>query len=317
MDEALLARLRGQIARGEIVLFVGAGFSTGARNVSGTSIPDSGQLAQELWAVAFPGKTFDPDTSLGDVYEAARLQRPKDLHAKLQALLTVDSESIPDSYRTWFTMPWVRCYSLDLDDLELAVARKFSLGRGIRAISATSGQVDVVGGSDSLEVVHLNGLATDRVDDQVFSDQDYARRNTVPNQWYAAWSTDVLARAVVFVGTRLNESTLWQYLEYRSRKGGRGVKEWRPGSYLVCPDLNAARQVVLAQLNIDWIPATAEEFAISVLAKLGPEVQEGHRSLRERLNDEEKRKAPRLVSELSAEREYVASPDYLVGKEPT
>ena len=317
IDEHVLARLRNQLSRGEPILFTGAGFSADAKSVTGSNLPNGEQLAKLLWELAFPGEEFDTQTKLGDIWHAARMQNANGVRELLRSTLTVDANELPEHYKIWFKMPWERCYTLNIDDIELAAARAFGLERNIRAVSATS---DAIEGDESevvLEFVHLNGGLSDDLEDLIFSDLDYGARNAGASQWYAALATDILSKPVVFVGTQLNESTLWQYVEFRKKKGARGTRELRPGSYLVCPNLNAARKVLLKELNISWIPMKASDFANEVLASMRAEAEEGHRTLRARAQETYERNTPRLIAELSAGQVEPASPEFLDGREPT
>jgi len=254
-------RLRSQISRAEPILFIGAGFSLEATAADGQNIPGSNQLANEFSRVAFPDQKFDPTTHLGDAFYAAKARNPKELSQVIQRRLSVDGESLPDFYSQWFGIPWARCYSLNVDDLEIAVSRRFPIQRGISSISGTSGIRQGDERPGRLEVIHLNGSVWDSLSDLTFSPVDYGMRLATPDQWLIRCLTDLIARPIVFVGTELQESTLWQHLEYRKNKGDRGTRELRPGSVLVCPTLNPARQILLSELNIQWVPSTAREFA--------------------------------------------------------
>src|SRR3989442_272053 len=155
IDQSLLARLQSQMSRAHVVLFTGAGFSAGAQDATGKNLPTGHVLTTELWALAFPGEAFVPGTRLGDVFFAAKSRGEAALRTFIKSRLSVRTENLPDWYRVWFSMPWHRCYTVNIDDIELAVSSHFKLPRPIRAISATSGRTQ---GSDSptaLEVVHL------------------------------------------------------------------------------------------------------------------------------------------------------------------
>lgn len=304
------------MSRGEVVLFLGAGFSVSAFDPSGQPIPDSKQLTRELWEIAFPGDPFDESTGLGDAYYAAKNKSGSALRSLIKAHLTVDAEKLPAQYGNWFSLPWLRCYTLNIDDLELAVVRRFGPHRPIRSISATSGRVQGSNDPGALEVVHLNGAVWDEPEDLTFSDVDYGSRLAVPDAWYVKCTTDVLSRPVLFVGTKLNESTLWQYLEFRKARGPRGLRELRPGSYLVLPKLSQAREYVLRELNVDWIPLTADQFQESALRPMRGAIEEGHLALRAKHEGEMRRSAPHLVSDLAAE-PASGTTEYLMGHEPT
>lgn len=217
---AAVERLQSQLSRGEPILFLGAGFSLSAQDREKRPMPGSAQLTEELWKLAFPGDPFESSTNLGDAYYAASSRDPKAVSEMLNSRLRVDAESLPDQYASWFAMPWSRCYSLNIDDLEQAVARRFALARGIRSVSATGEAVVGDLSPGALEVVHLNGFIGDELDHLTFSERDYGSRLSTPDAWYVKCSTELLARPVVFVGTELHESTLWQYLEFERHEVG-------------------------------------------------------------------------------------------------
>ena len=89
----------------------------------------------------------------------------------------------------------------------------------------------------------------------------------------------------------------------------------RPASILVTPSLDAAREVLLDELNIDWVPMTAQEFAERVLAPLEAEMRAGHALLSALQEGRQRRSRPSPVGEY-IERSRPASPDYLLGREP-
>ena len=313
----ILPRLRSQFERGEPVLFTGAGFSLGARSSTGDQMPTSRVLTEEFWQLAFPSTPLDPSTQLGDAFYAVSQRRRSHLSKFVQMRLSVEGESLPSFYRRWFSMPWSRCYTLNVDDLELALMRRYQLVKSLRSVSATSGRKEGVNQSapDELLVVHLNGLVGDDLSQLTFSPVDYGSRQSIPDEWMVKALNDILSRPVVFVGTDLDESTLWQYLSYRQNKGGRGTRELRPGSILVSPHINSAREMLLREFNIDWVGMDAEEFANEVLAELGSVVDQGHAALRSKKELDKRTKYPPLVSDLLV-RSGSARTDYLMGQEP-
>ena len=316
-NEHHFRRLESQMSRGEPVLFLGAGFSLEAKNQSGQSMPRSSELAQELWRIAFPDDEFDQDASLGDVYHCALSRSRRQLQSYIHQRFTVNSDTLPEFYRTWFSMPWHLCYTLNIDDLEAAAIRAFALPRDIRSISATTGRLgDSRNRESSLTVVHVNGMLSDDVEHLTFSERSYGERLATPDSWLIRCAADLLGRPVVFVGTELHEPTLWRYIESRNQKGGRHARELRPGSYFVTPILSKARQVLLEELNVDWIPMCAEEFATSWLNRLRRAAESGFDAISASRTAEERSTVPSLVSELSTVQVRRDS-DYLLGQQPT
>src|SRR5437899_2594195 len=226
IDPYDLLRLRSQASRGELILFTGAGFSLDAKDCSGRPIPSSRQLKLEIWDLCYPNEVFDESSSLGDLYGAALGRRKRDLEHLLQARLTVDPGSLPDYYQVFFNFPWFRCYTLNVDDLESAVARKFGLGRRPVTISPKNNEVITLPGlpfaAHGLEVVHLNGLVGNSPETLTFSETQYAERIGSQEPWYSRCVVDITARPVLFIGTVLSESLLWQHMELRKRRENLG-----------------------------------------------------------------------------------------------
>ena len=303
--------LRNRVASGEIVLFTGAGFSCDARAADGQVLPDSQELCKILWPIAFPGVPVDERSSLADIFDCAMSQSQKLVRETLEAYLRVDHASLPDFYSKWFSVPWARAYTLNIDDLEIAAERAFTLARPIKAVSASD---PVPTFSHELTYVHLNGQLGDR-QEITFSAPQYGRRLPGKDPWYATLAADILSRTVVFVGTTLDEPPLWQHLELRGRKA-RG-RELRPRSFLVTPSLSIARKQMLKSFNIDHIAMDARQFAEVVLADMEDAVASGHgRHSRVRLRDSH---GPTVssVSELRQETQEINLGQYLRGREPT
>ena len=248
------SHLRESIARGRVILFTGAGFSLAAQSMSGRTLPTTSKLAAELWKLLYQGT---PDTSsLGDLYSVAVRRRPKEVRAILQKRLKVNPTTLPELYRLWFSTPWARIYTLNIDDLDEAASTAFALPRRLTAISALSSEPTSTHG---LESVHLNGRLAD-FPAITFSEEQYGDRTARGDAWYHRLITDLLAKPVVFVGSALNEPTLWHYVALLGEKGAH-TKEYRPRSYIVTKHLPLARVAKLEQYNVVWVQASQEEFA--------------------------------------------------------
>ncbi len=317
LTKIYIPHLAGQFRQATPVLLTGAGFSRGAKNLQGGSIPIPDELCREIWTISFPGEEYEEGSSLQDLFEDARLRHANKLRDRLTELLTVSSQDVPEYYSTIYSMPWSRCYTLNIDDLEGAVSRKFEISRRLRPLSATTSPSPGEESSDnlSLDIVHLNGTLADLPNGVTFSTLQYAERLSRPDPWYIRLIADLLSRPVVFIGTSLNEPPLWQHLELRRQKGGRSERELRPRSYLVTPTLPLSRRALLAEFNTVWLPMTAEEFAKQIIGKLRREAEEGLSYLLSNPSaDRRKSHALPLVSKLSVN--PLKKTDYLIGQEP-
>ena len=317
LDEHDIARLRSQMSRAEVVLFTGAGFSLDAKDLSGRSVPSSKVLREELWSLCFPETEFDPEASLPDLYGAALRRRRTDLRRVLQTRFAVDPQSLPEFYRLYFDLPWLRCYTLNVDDLERAAASRFRLRRLPETISATTaeatGALSGLARGRVLEVVHLNGFLDDEPEKLTFSESQYAERLSGQDAWYVRCVADITCRPVVFIGTPISESLLWQHMELRKKRNPHG-RDLRPTSILIGPSLTLPRQEILKDLRIEWFQGTAESFAAEVLANLTAEAASGHTFIDMYSEGRTSETVP-LVSELAAERPS-AQTEYLLGEEP-
>ena len=207
--------LERQVRQGQLILFTGAGFSRDGLNMAGSKIPTVRELREQLWQVCFPADPFNDDSTLQDLYDYALIRKRTALVDLLVSQLSVDSASLPETYSTWFSVPWYRVYTLNIDNLELGVNRQFDLRRPITAISATGEIGSPTGDKGDLTVVHLNGTLDDLPDRVTFSTTQYAERLANQEPWYVTCVAELLTHPVIFVGTELNEPPLWQHIQLR------------------------------------------------------------------------------------------------------
>ncbi len=267
--------------------------------------------------MCYPGEEFDDNGSLGDLYAAALHKSKTELSEILQNRLSVDPETLPEYFRLLFGFPWLRAYTLNVDDLDSAANRKFGFGRSILSISARDRAVLRLPGAvpleQSLEVVHLNGMIPSPPEALTFSDTQYHERIANQEPWYARCVVDITSRPVIFIGTVLNESLFWHHMELRRRREVLG-RDLRPTSLLITPSLPLPRRDVLRELRIVWVQGTAEDFATQVLSGLGSEAYKGFAFLRDQSVDRVSTVIP-LAGQLAAENPNQQT-EYLLGDEP-
>jgi len=252
-----LQELADAIGSREAILFTGAGFSAEAHCCAGMPLPDSAQMARDLWALLFPDEEPD-DSTLADLYDIALVRAPDALREYVATHLRIGNAPLPASFRAWFSAPWHRIYTLNVDDLEAAVVRQFDLPRPLRTVSALADPPAPVEGA--LDVVHLNGIAGDVAKQVTFSTMQYASRLARRDKAYERLVADLQSHSFVFVGTKLDETVLWQHLELEG-----SAPEDRKDSFIVTPALSRARQILLEQHRIHWVKGTAAEIADQIL----------------------------------------------------
>ncbi len=249
------------------MLFTGAGFSSGAQDVHGGCIPTSEAIAKEIWEICFPGEEPD-ESALQDLFHHAARHYPEELEALLRRRLRVLDRTLPAFYAGWFEVPWRRVWTLNVDDIELAAARRFQMQRRVRAFSALTDGFDqkLLSRADELPVIHLNGSLDDGIHHVTFSTTQYGTRLAKRDPWYARFVDDLVENPFVIVGTRLDEAPFWQHLQngYGAQIGGRKrlCRAW-----IVTPKLTRARRALLEDLGMEWVPVSAEAFAEGVLGR--------------------------------------------------
>jgi hypothetical protein len=302
--------------RGDTILFTGAGFSRSARNSLGNPMPLASDLSPIIWQLCYPGEPYDGSSRLDALFQVAQAKNPKGLRDALHTHLSVDSSTLPTFYADFFALPWYRAYTLNVDDLEAAIARTMRLPRDVETISAVTwgSREPPEDASAVLEVVHLNGILDDAPDGVTFSPTQYAERLAGQQPLYAQCAVDVLSRPVVYIGTPLDEAPLWQHVSLR-RRGPRTRREFRRQSFIVTPALDRARRDLLErEFNVEHIPMSVEDFARELVASSHDVAKEGLRVLSASGKRKETDVLP-LAQDL-ATKDPQGTADYLMGRAP-
>ena len=274
-DEALLRR---QLSLGDVVLFTGAGFSSGCKTQRGDSLPVGSELARVLWQIGFPNSPFDERSPLGEIFEVAKREHPREVREAFEAHLTIDSSTIPDWYRAYMHGPWHRIYTLNFDNFWDLAPMIDPEARQLMSISASADEP--IPSNSRGEVVHLNGRM-DEYPNITMSAQQYGERSVAYEKWYSQLVQDLYGHSIIFIGTELDESLLWEYIAMRKQRTSR-TGEHRPRSFLVAPSISAPKLALLSQLNVIYVPGTTEEFSILVLEEMANEISVGSHALNAR-----------------------------------
>lgn len=160
--------------------------------------------------------------------------------------------------------------------------------------------------------MHLNGALRDVPSNVTFGRSQYALRSGV-DSFYSMLRHDLASRPVVFIGSNLEEGSMWQHLVMRGPKPARGEKELRPRSYLVTPNLNRSKQALLSQHNIEWLQMTTEGFVQNVLRRIDDARAEGNEFLQRRFAIS---RGPQIIRVADIPEGSKAPTEYLLGAEP-
>jgi len=183
---------------GRSILFTGAGFSFGAKSISGKALMDANGLAAELSA-----RVSEPPLPL-DVATDAFLEKfePKELVHEIQSLFTVCEYQ--DYHRHISQMPWRRIYTTNYDNLIETCLR----AEGVNPRSVTLS--DSPGKSlDQGIIIHLNGFS-ERLNssywdpDVVLTTTDYLTDKIRTSDWAEVFRSDLsMADSIIFLGYSL------------------------------------------------------------------------------------------------------------------
>ena len=256
------------------MLFTGAGFSSSARDRRGLPIPSSEEISREIWQLCFPEAEQDA-SSLTDLFQHASHHHPERLEALLRERLCVCEERLPEFYQRWCSVPWKRAWTLNVDDVERAAARRFRLPRRIETISAITAPFRrELLGTSALLFIHLNGCVDDGVRHVTFSTTQYGERLAQHDPWYSQFVDDLMHHPFVIVGTRLEEAPLWRHLHKSYGGDGNEVPRDVCTAYIISSNLTRARRTLLEELGITWLRMSAEEFAELALSEPLSQVQQ-------------------------------------------
>lgn len=326
----IIQYLEGHFRRGRPILMTGAGFSREAKNLKNQKLPFGSELAEQIWNLVYPGDIYEPQTSLQDIFEIAKARHKNDLERLLKEQLTVDPHTSDlTMYENYFSLPWFRCYTLNADNLDKAVDAKYKLKRRIEAIdgmpekSETTDKKGHIG--NKLFSVHLHGIVENGCENLTFGMTQYALRGRYTDSWYSTFASEIMTHPVVFVGTNLDEPSLWSHIEQRSTKGGRGVKEHRRKSFLVTPNLSKARAGLLEAYNVEWIQMDGLQFYDQILKHLVGTTEIGLKTLSETSrnsqesieNDKKLYTVEEFLDKASKEKIDKTACEFLEGSEPT
>jgi hypothetical protein len=214
------------------------------------------ELAEQIWPIGFGSEAYDKSSALGEIYRLAMRTSGTLLKQHLDLVFTVDRETIPPRYCDWFSLPWYRIYTLNIDDLDQAVSETCALPRPLKIVSAMNSTPADISRSE-LGVVHLNGQLSD-FPDLTFDPPTYGHRTSRHDAWYQQFIADIVTRPTFFIGTILEEPPFWHYLSQRGDKGG--ASEMRPRSWLLTKNIPASKRALLEEFNIEMIDAYESEF---------------------------------------------------------
>lgn len=255
-DEQYLLRALGL---NQVVLFLGAGFSMGASNSLGEHLPSGKELAKRLWQFAGYKEEFPESTQISEIYEAVLSKGIPQNQIKQFLEANLLCTEIPKKYDAITLVYWYRIYTTNVDNLLEVIYSRIDRPRLTISSYPQGNLLERDQTLDYLQAVHLNGRLPCTPREITFSVSQFANRANPHDPLYESFVGDYATLPTVFIGTDLNEPLFWQYVEARAARKS-GIAEQRPGSFLISPNISAAKCDILKGFNITPVVGTTDDF---------------------------------------------------------
>jgi len=252
------------IAKGEISLLLGAGFSY--KNKTKTSeLPSGDELIDILLGAC--GKTRGARTSLKDAYLVGKRSIP-DFERFLEDCFTV--EKVPLWQESIFSYVWNRIYTTNIDNvLSISYQQAKSKGKA-SADFAFFNYTDPSLASNtigSIPVVSIHGDIRRASEGFIFSNLEYAQASAKILDWHNELASKIIVGGLVVVGNQLDESDIETHLATRIKNYGDAVSG---ANWIVMPEPDDIKSENYVAAGFYVIDATAEEFFDVIFRSLPP-----------------------------------------------
>jgi hypothetical protein len=270
--------LKDAIFRADAILFLGAGFSSIAKNIYDENLPVGGQLAQKIWNFLGYKSEFRNETL--QVMSEALLKSGKNKKEIGEFYANnLLASVIPDEYNYLCKPFWFKIYSSNVDNVVFESYRR-SHERKLNVLAyPVNDPVDRDQFLEKIQLVHLNGrlLLNDKniydADDLIFSTMQYAHTLKTHLPLYEQFIRECATHPTIYIGTSLEEPLFWEYIAARQDKS-RSSHEFRDKSFVISQSISEAKRKFLKDTyNIISIEANTETF-LKWLRDISPEIPE-------------------------------------------
>lgn len=264
--------------RADVILFLGSGFSSNAKNILGENLPIGVQLSEKIWNFLDYKDPFDT-TSLPILYETMLgsgipyTEISKFLEDNLIAV------NIPDDYSNLNKPFWYKIYTTNIDNVVESAYKKGASSR-LKIIAYPTGEpVDRDSFLEQQQLVFLNGKLPCSPNDIIFSVRQYAKTASRIQPLYEQFIREYVNHPTIFVGTSIEEPLFWQYIEERQDRSA-GTKEYRPKSFLIAQKISEAKRDYLKKhFNIISIEESTSTF-LDWLSSIKPSLYDKYQILK-------------------------------------
>ena len=187
------------------VLFLGSGFSLGAKNRSGGHFMDGTELSRKLCEVL--NEDTDPLPSLREISDDFVPEQQRLLLNTLMPLM--GTNWVSEDQLEVIRQPWKRVYTTNYDDVF-----EFGMIEAGMNPQTTTFEKPVKKAKGGTQIVHLHGYIHHcdefNIDEKlVLTDKSYVRQLSIPRPWFNEFADDVrFAQSIVFLGYSLADTPI-------------------------------------------------------------------------------------------------------------
>lgn len=195
--ETLLNNI-ASISSGQSVLFLGAGFSHGIKNISGGEFPTSNQLKEKL------EQLLDVENSGQDIDALANILIEDDeydvnsLINMLEQNFKIGKNENLEIHEQILKLPWKRIYTVNYDDVVETISGNIGINR--KSITLNQRVKDNI---NKNLIIHLNGSINNLTNSTLLSEfklssTSYLQTDLVNSEWYDVFKSDIDTAKNVF-----------------------------------------------------------------------------------------------------------------------
>ena len=269
------AELIPLLNEGKVILFLGAGFSTEAKNKYNKTIPTATKLAEQMNQVlvangarGFDGNNIYDLKHVSESFYRFYKDSPKAIDHFFKVNLTIDRSCIPSYYNNLKKVNWHGIYTTNYDDLLEAIYESSVLGEISYKKSSFKRNNSDLPKDDDFNIVFLNGDFNSNarieepnnviVTDLICSTTDFAT-SKIPEIWN--YFIDKFRQyPIIILGSQLNEDSFYSKLGELINKTNIQISN-RPKSYIINTAISDQKYVELKEsYNLHHKVATTKIF---------------------------------------------------------
>lgn len=200
-DKDMSSEILKEIYAPESILFLGSGFSRGARNIRGQNLPTGRELRRNFAKML----NVDPDQyNLQTLADEIASRQDLNLYQILYETFTV--RNVQEYQNEILKLPWSRIYTTNYDD-----AIEFSYLENRKDMHSFTYRDRKPSKLPPGSIIHLHGMIRSTTEDNildqlVMNEESYVRQNFEKSLWYDDFVRDLrFCNACFFVGYSLND----------------------------------------------------------------------------------------------------------------